>query len=137
MPRDSPYHTIADVDCAGSRIAVRRGSAYDLWLTRNIKHATLLRSDAADEPFNQFVGERLDAMAGLRPQLLHDIKKIPGAKILPGNFTAVQQAIGTAKSNVAGAAFLRAFVAEAKRSGLVAQLIEKHKVVGLSVAAPA
>ena len=59
------------------------------------------------------------------------MKKLPGAKILPGNFTTVQQAIGTAKSNAAGAAFLREFVAEAKRSGLVARLIEKHHVVGL------
>lgn len=134
VPGNSPHQQVADVDCAGSRIAVRRGSAYDLWLSRNIKHATLLRSDAADAPFNQFVAEGLDALAGLRPQLLHDVNKLPGARILPGNFTAVQQAIGTAKGNAAGAAFLRDFVAEAKQSGLVVQLIERHKVIGLSVA---
>jgi polar amino acid transport system substrate-binding protein len=130
----SSFKTVADVDRAGSRIAVRRGSAYDLWLERNIKHATLLRSDTADGPFDQFVGEKLEALAALRPQLLKDAGKLPGAKILPGNFTAVQQAIGTAKSNTAGAAFLQEFVDEAKRSGLVARLIEKHHVVGLSVA---
>ncbi len=134
VPAGSPFQSVGDVDRAGSRIAVRRGSAYDLWLERNIKHATVLRSDAADGPFNQFVKEKLEALAGLRPQLLHDVKKLPGAKILPGNFTAVQQAIGTLKSNTAGAAFLREFVAEAKSSGLVARLIEKHRVVGLSVA---
>jgi polar amino acid transport system substrate-binding protein len=131
---NSPYQTVADVDRAGSRIAVRRGAAYDLWLERNIKHATVLRSDTADGPFNQFVAEKLDALASLRPGLLEDVKKLPGARILPGNFTTVQQAIGTGKANAAGAAFLREFVAEAKRSGLVAQLIAKHHVVGLSVA---
>jgi polar amino acid transport system substrate-binding protein len=131
---NSPYQAIADVDRDGARIAVRRGAAYDLWLTANLKHAALLRSDSADGPFNQFVADKLDALAGLRPGLLDDVKKLPGSKILPGNFTTVQQAIGTEKKNAAGAAFLRAFVAEAKKSGLVARLIDKHRVVGLSVA---
>jgi polar amino acid transport system substrate-binding protein len=131
---NSPFHAVADVDRPGSRITVRRGAAYDLWLERNIKHATVLRSDSAEGPFNQFVAEKLDALAGLRPGLLEDIKKVPGAKILAGNFMTVQQAIGTAKPNTAGAAFLREFVADAKKSGLVARLIDKHHVVGLSVA---
>jgi polar amino acid transport system substrate-binding protein len=130
----SPLRSVADVDRPGSRIAVRAGSAYDLWLTRNLKHAMLVRSDSADGPFNQFVAEDLDALAGLRPQLISEVGKLAGAKILPGNFTAVQQAIGTLKSNIAAAAFLREFVEEAKRSGFVAGLIERHKVVGLSVA---
>jgi polar amino acid transport system substrate-binding protein len=134
VPPDSPFQSIADVDRAGARIAVRRGAAYDLWLTANLKHATLLRSDSADGPLNQFIAEKLDAYAALRPQLLEDVKKVPGARILPGNFTSVQQAIGTEKKNTAGAAFLRDFVAEAKTSGLVARLIEKHRVQGLSVA---
>jgi polar amino acid transport system substrate-binding protein len=125
---------MTDVDRPGVRIAVRGGSAYDLWLARNIKHATVLRSDTADGPFNQFVAEGLDALAGLKPQLLHDVAKVPGAKILPGNFTAVQQAVGTKKGNAAGAAFLREFVEDAKRSGFVGRLIERHHVVGLSVA---
>jgi polar amino acid transport system substrate-binding protein len=130
----SPLQTVADVDRAGSRIVVRRGSAYDLWLERNIKHATLMREPSDDGPFDQFVGQKLDALAGLRPQLLADVKKVPGARILPGNFTAVQQAIGTTKGNAAAAAFLRDFVEEAKRTGFVAKLIERHRVVGLSVA---
>jgi polar amino acid transport system substrate-binding protein len=130
----SPYRTVADVDRAGARITVRRGAAYDLWLTANLKHATLLRSDSADGPFNQFVAEKLEAYASLRPQLLEDVKKLPGSRILPGNFTTVQQAIGTEKKNKAGAAFLREFVAEAKQTGLVARLIDKHHVAGLSVA---
>ncbi len=137
VPQDSPLQRIEDVDRPGVRIAVRRGSAYDLWLERNIKHATLLRSDAADGPFNQFVAEKLEALAGLKTQLLKDVAKLPGARILPGRFTAVQQAIGTLKTNAKGAAFLADFAEEAKRSGLVARLIEKHQVVGLSVAPPA
>jgi polar amino acid transport system substrate-binding protein len=131
---NSPYQTVADVDKPGARISVRRGAAYELWLTANLKHAALSRSDSADGPFNQFVAEKLDAYASLRPQLLEDVKKLAGSRILPGNFTTVQQAIGTEKKNNAGAAFLREFVAEAKQTGLVARLIEKHHVLGLSVA---
>jgi len=134
VPNGSPISSLADVDRPGVRITVRRGAAYDLWLERNVKHATILRSDSADAPFNQFVNERLEAYASLRPQLLTDAEKLPGSKILPGNFMTVQQAIGTAKPNTAGAAFLSEFVAEAKKSGLVARLIEKHHVKGLSVA---
>jgi polar amino acid transport system substrate-binding protein len=134
VPPGSALQTIADVDRPGVRITVRRGAAYDLWLERNIKQATVLRSDSADGPFNQFVAEKLEAYAALRPALLTEIEKLPGSKILPGNFMTVQQAIGTAKPNAAGAAFLSEFVEEAKRSGLVASLIEKHHVKGLSVA---
>jgi polar amino acid transport system substrate-binding protein len=130
----SPYQTVAEVDRAGVRISVRRGAAYCLWLERNIKHATVMTFEAADAPLNQFVAEKLDALAGLRPGLLEDAKKVPGGKILPGNFMTVQQAIGTAKPNAAGAKFLQEFVTDAKKSGLVARLIEKHHVVGLSVA---
>jgi len=134
VPEKSPFKNAAEVDQTGVRISVKRGTAYDLWLERNIKRATVLRSDTADGPLNQFVADKLEAMASLRPALLDDVKKVPGTKILPGNFTAVQQAIGTNKSNTAAAAFLADFVAEAKRSGLVARLIEKHHVSGLSVA---
>jgi polar amino acid transport system substrate-binding protein len=79
----------------------------------------------------------LEALAGLRPGLLTDLASLPGARILDGQFTAVQQAIGTQRRNTSGAAFLRDFVEEAKASGLVARLIEQHKVQGLSVAAAA
>lgn len=131
----SPLKTIADVDRAGVRIAVTARSAYDLWLERNIKNALLVRSEGGDATFRKFVDEKLEALAGLRPRLLEDVAQLPGARILDGQFTAVQQAVGTARQNTAGAAFLRDFVEEAKRSGLVARLIERHKVVGrLSVA---
>jgi polar amino acid transport system substrate-binding protein len=118
------------------RIAVTARSAYDLWLARNIAHAELVRSESLDGAYDQFVREKLDALAGLRPRLLSDVGKLPGAHILDGQFTAVQQAVGTARRNAAGARFLRDFVEEAKASGLVARLIERHHVNGLSVAAP-
>ena len=136
VPAGSPLKTIADVDKPGVRIAVTARSAYDLWLERNIKHATLVRSDSLDSALAQFTGEKLEALAGLRPRLITDVTKVPGATILDGQFTAVQQAIGTAKTNTNGAAFLHRFVEEAKASGLVASFIAEHKVQGLSVAPP-
>jgi polar amino acid transport system substrate-binding protein len=136
VPAGSPLAAIGDVDEPGVRIAVTDRSAYGLWLDRNIKHATLVRSASLDDAFDQFVAEKLDALAGLRPRLLSDVQKLPGAVILPGQFTAVQQAVGTARANTAAAAWLRVFVEEAKASGLVARLIEQHKVTGLTVAPP-
>jgi polar amino acid transport system substrate-binding protein len=137
VPAGSPLTAIADVDAAGVRIAVTGRAAYGLWLDRHVKHAALVRSETLDSAYEQFVREGLEALAGLRPRLLADLARLPGARILEGGFTAVQQAIGTARRNIAGAAFLRDFVEEAKASGLVASLIERHKVRGLSVAPPA
>jgi polar amino acid transport system substrate-binding protein len=122
------------VDRPGVRIAVAARAAYDLWLERNIRHATLLRAPSLDASFALFVKEKTEVLAGLRPKLIEDQAKLPGARLLDGHFMAVQQAIGTAKANAAGAAFLDAFVAEAKATGLVARLIAKHGVQGLSVA---
>jgi polar amino acid transport system substrate-binding protein len=137
VPAGSPLQKIDDVDKQGVRIAVTARSAYDLWLERNIRHATLVRSDSLASATERFASDKLDALAGLRPGLLGDIAKFPGARMLDGQFTAVQQAVGTPRGNAAGAKFLRDFVEEAKKSGLVARLIEKHGVVGrLSVAPP-
>ena len=134
----SPLKTIADVDAKGVRIAVTGRSAYGLWLDRNIKQAELVRTDTGPAAVERFQREKLEALAGLRPGLLEEVGKLPGTRILDGKFTSVQQAIGTAKKNTAAAAYLSAFVEEAKASGLVARLIAKHKVVGrLSVAPPA
>jgi polar amino acid transport system substrate-binding protein len=134
VPAGSPIRNIAEVDRAGVRIAVTARTAYGLWLDRNIERAALVRAATLDAALRQFLDEKLDALAGLRPRLLADLAAVPGGRILGGRFTAVQQAIGTARANVAGAAFLARFVAEAKASGLVATLIERHKVRGLAVA---
>lgn len=134
VPAGSKLRTIAEVDRPGIRIAVSARSAYDLWLVRNIKQAQLVHADGIDAAFDLFVNDKLEALACLRPRLLTDAVKLPGARILDGQFTAVQQAVGTAKANLAGAAFLRGFVEEAKTSGFVAGLIARHHVAGLSVA---
>ena len=134
VPAGSKLQSIADVDAKGHRIAVMGRSAYGLWLDRHVKHAELVRTDSIDSSYELFAKGGLDALAGLKPRLLADVTKIAGSRILDGQFTAVQQAVGTSRKNTAGAAFLHAFVEEVKASGFVASLIEKHKVVGLSVA---
>jgi len=137
VPAGSPLKAIADVDKPGIRIATTARSAYGLWLENNIKQATLILAEGLDGSYDKFVADKLEALAGLRPRLIEDVKKLPGARILDGQFAAVQQAVGTQKRNKVGAAFLREFVEEAKQSGFVKGLIEKHGVVGrLSVAPP-
>ncbi len=135
VPVGSPIRSLAEVDKPGVRIAVTGRSAYGLWLERNIAQATLVKTDSIDSSYERFVGDKLEVLAGLRPRLLADVEKLPGARILDGKFSAVQQAIGTSRKNTAAAEFLRAFVAETKASGFVRGLIDKHKVRGLSVAA--
>jgi polar amino acid transport system substrate-binding protein len=137
VPAGSPIRSIAEVDRKGTRIAVSARSAYGLWLENNIRNATLVQVAGLDAAFNKFADDKLDVLAGLRPGLLNDIRKMPGATILDGKFSAVQQAVGTPKRNSAGAEFLAAFVEDAKKSGLVASFIARHKVDGLSVAPPA
>jgi polar amino acid transport system substrate-binding protein len=134
VPSGSPVRSIAAVDAAGVRIAVTARTAYGLWLDRNIKHAALVRAETLDGAFQQFKRDKLDALAGLKPRLLADLEKLPGTRLIEGKFMSVQQAIGTPRRNTAAPAFLRSFVEEAKASGLVARLIERHKVRGLSVA---
>ena len=137
VPPGSPIKSVGEVDRKGVRISVSARSAYGLWLENNIKNATLMPISGLDAAFNQFRDQKHEVLAGLRPGLLKDIEKMPGATILPGKFSAVQQAVGTAKANRAGAEYVAAFVEQAKKSGLVANLINKHSVKGLSVAPPA
>jgi polar amino acid transport system substrate-binding protein len=135
VPAGSPIKSIAEVDVKGNRIAVTARSAYDLWLERNIHNATLHRGNSQAEVIEMFLKEKMEALAGLRPGLVGEVEKIPGSRILDGQFSAVQQAIGTPKKNAAGAAWLKQFVEDAKKSGAVAALLVKHGTVGrLSVA---
>ncbi len=137
VPGDSPIQSIAEVDRPGIRIAVSARAAYDLYLERTIQHAELVRAEGLQATFEMFAQGGFDALAGLRPALVRNAEQVPGARILDGQFMAVQQAIGTPKKNVAAAAFLRDFIEEAKASGFVASLIEKHGVVGRLSVAPA
>jgi polar amino acid transport system substrate-binding protein len=134
VPAGSPINGIGDVDRKGVRIAVAERSAYDLWLTRNIKHAELRRAGGIGASYELFVKDGLEVLAGLKPKLLEDVAKLPGARILEGRFTSVQQAIGTPKGRPEGYAFLRKFAEDVKSSGLVARLIERHGIEGLTVA---
>ena len=134
VPAGSAITAIDEVDAPGMRIAVTGGAAYCLWLERNLRHATLLTAGSLPAAVEAFERDGLDALAGLRTALEADVARFPGARVLDGRFSAVQQAIGTAKGNEAGLAFLDAFVARATASGLVAALIEKHRAVGLLVA---
>ena len=137
VPAGSPIRAIGDVDRDGVRIAVADKSAYELFLSRNVKHATLVRTQGIDGSYEAFVSQGLEVLSGLRPRLLMDVKKLPGARILDGQFTAVQQAIGTPKGRAAGARYLRAFAEDVKASGLVAEAIARNAVEGVSVAPPA
>jgi polar amino acid transport system substrate-binding protein len=134
VPADSLLHAISDVDRPGIRIAVSTGSAYDLWLTRNIQNAELVHAPTISKSRDVFVERHLDVLAGLRTWLLQEAETLPGARLLDGRFTAVQQAIGTPRANQAATEFLSEFVEDAKRSGLVAQFIAQHHARGLSVA---
>ncbi len=133
---DSPLKSVEDVDKKGVSIIVRGGSAYGLWLERNIKNAKLILKDDSNDAKAEFFKGGIDALAGLKTGLLKDVEANPGYRILPGKFAAVQQAVGTHKQNKAGIAFLREVVEDAKASGLIARWIEKHKANGLSVAPP-
>ncbi|MGE3143275.1 MAG: transporter substrate-binding domain-containing protein [Hyphomonadaceae bacterium] len=139
VPAGSPLASCAEADRPGVRIAVAAGSAYDLWLARNIKHAVLVRAPSGAAAFKLFLDEGLEALAGLRAGLLNDLATAPpGARVLAGRFTAVQQAIGTPRRHRAAPAFLRAFVEEAKATGAAAALLARHGVADrLSVAPPA
>ena len=137
VPPGSPLQAIAEVDRPGVRIAVPDRSAFELYLSRNLQHAQLVRVHGADNAFQRFVADQLEALAGLRPRLVTDQDALPGSRLLEGNFTAVQQAAGTPTGRPAGAQYLRAFIEDIKVTGLVARTIARHNVRGLTVAPPA
>ena len=132
---NSKINNILDVDKIGNKICVASRTAYGLWLERNIHNAELIQVEGVDSSFDIFLNENLDALAGLRPALIDDVKKISGGKILEGQFMSVQQAIGTSIQNIHSAIYIAEFVEEMKKSSFVQKLIDKHNVNGrLSVA---
>ena len=133
VPAGSPLRAPADVDREGIRIAVSAKSAYDLFLTRELKRAQLVREATPDASVDLFFAERLDALAGLKPLLLDLAEKHPGTRVLDGHFTVVQQAAGVPKGHDAAAKYVAQFVADIKVSGLVAALIKKNNIRGVSI----
>lgn len=137
VPAGSSIRTIDEVDREGVRIASTARAAYTLYLQRTLKHATLVEAEGIQGSFDRFTGSQLDALAGLKPRLLEDVQKIPGARLLDGRFTAVQQSMGVRQDRSDAAAYLAAFADEIKSSGLLMSLIDQHGARGLSIAAPA
>jgi len=134
VPAGSPIKTIADVDREGARIAVSERSAYDLYLSRTLKKAELVRTKGIPASYDAFMAQKLEALGGLKPKLVEEQARTPGSRVLDGQITGVQQAIGAPKGRPAAAKYLREFAEDIKRSGLVARTIAKHGVRGVTVA---
>ncbi len=134
VPSGSALKEIGEVDRKGIRIIVPEKAAYELYLSRTIKNAELVKDKGGDLCFKRFVDEKFDALAGLRPRLITDQTKLPGSRILEGSFTAVQQAAGMPKGRAAASKYLSAFIEDVKASGLVAKAIKDNNVVGLTIA---
>jgi polar amino acid transport system substrate-binding protein len=134
VPSGSPFSTIAEIDRKGVRVGVSANSAYDLFLSRNIKHAELVRAPDPNAAFELIVGAKVDVVAGVRQHLAANAGKLPGSRVLDGRFMAIQQALGIPKGREEGAKYLREFIEDVKASGVVARAIEKAGVRGVSVA---
>ena len=130
----SPLRTAADVDQKGVRIAVSAKGGNDLYLTRTLKNATLIRASSPEASFMLFVAKEVDAYANLKPGLLESVDQLPGSRIVDGRYTVIGYAAGVPKGRDAGAKYLSEFIEYAKASGLVAQWIEKSGNRGLAIA---
>lgn len=131
----SPIQNNAEVDRAGNRIVVGNGSAYDLFLTREIKAATLVRAPTSPAVTDLFMAQNLEVAAGVRQQLQADAQRLPGLRLLDGRFMVINQAMGIPKGRDAGLAYVRSFVEDMKASGFVAEALRRHQTLGAAVAA--
>jgi polar amino acid transport system substrate-binding protein len=122
---DSPLKTIADVDRNGIRIAVAKGSAYDLYLTRTLQHATLVRYPSPPLALEGFVADKIDAAAGVRQFLKAYAKTHPDMRVMPEHFQEIREAMGTPLGRDAGLQYLKTFVEEMKANGFVAKSLER------------
>jgi polar amino acid transport system substrate-binding protein len=122
---DSPLKTIADVDRDGIRIAVAKGSAYDLYLTRTLQHATLVRYPSPPLGFEGFIADKLDAAAGVRQFLDAFAKTRPDMWVMPEHFQEIREAIGTPLGRDAGLRYLKGFIEEMKANGFVAKSLAR------------
>ena len=134
VPAKSPLRAIADIDREGVRVGISSGSAYDLFLSRSLQHAELVRAPNPNGAFELIVSGKVDVVAGVKQHLIANAAKLPGSRVLDGRFMAIQQALGISKGRDAGLKYLREFIEDVKASGLVAQAIEKAGVSGVSIA---
>ncbi len=134
VPEHSTIGAISDVDHESVRIVSTARAAYTLYLQRTLRRAQVVEADGIAGAAALFAQGGYDALAGLTPRLREDVRAMPGTRLLPGRFTAVQQAIGVRKERTAAAAYLAAFTREIRTSGLLAGLIATHKAEGLTIA---
>ncbi len=135
VKQDSPLTRNEEVDQAKHTVVVGKGSAYDLYLSREIKHAQLLRSPTSPTVVDFFVANGADVAAGVKQQLEADAQRVPNLRLLPGRFMVISQAMGLPKSRGDEAAkYLNQYVEEMKASGFVAQALKKHRIEGAAVA---
>jgi len=134
---ESALRRVAEVDRAGLRVAAPARANYELYLSRSLQRAELVRAPNADAAFDLLVTGKADALAGLTQALIGLADKLPGSRMLDGHFMKVPQAVGVPRGRDAALAYLRGFVEDAKKSGLVARAIERIGARGVSVAAPA
>jgi polar amino acid transport system substrate-binding protein len=137
VPAGSPIRMIADVDREGVRISVVARSNYDLFLTRTLKHAQLVRAETTQGSADEFVAGKVAVLAGVKQRVDDAAARLPGSRVLTGRFMAIRQAIGTPKGRPAGLAYLKEFVEDIKASGLVAHEIAGAGIRDATVAPPA
>lgn len=131
----SPLRSNEEVDRSGHRVVVGQGSAYDLYLTRELKQAAIVRAPSSPAVVDTFLQENAEVAAGVRQQLEADAQRLPGLRLLPGRFMVIRQAMGCPRSRgEAAAQELARFVEEMKASGFVAAALQRHGVQGASVA---
>jgi ABC-type amino acid transport substrate-binding protein len=136
--KDSPLRSNDEVDRPGTRVTVGKGSAYDLFLSRELQQAEIVRAPTSPTVVDVFVEQNLDVAAGVKQQLEADLLRFPGLRLLPGRFMVIQQAMGLPKSRGdAAAEYLQRFVEDMKASGRVADALARHGIQGASVAPPA
>ena len=133
---NSPLRRNEEVDRAGTRVAVGRGSAYDLYLTRELKSASLVRAPTSPEVTNLFLAQDLEVAAGVKQQLEADARRVGGVRLLPGRFMVIEQAMGVPKGRTAAQAWLSGFIEEMKATGFVAAALQRHGIEGAGVAPP-
>lgn len=132
---ESPLQANDEVDRAGLRVAVGKGSAYDLFLSRELKAAEIVRAPSSPDVVPAFLEQGLEVAAGVKQQLEMDAARLPGLRLLLGRFMVIRQAMGTAKAAGQQAAdHVAAFVEAMKASGFVAQALQRHGIEGVSVA---
>jgi polar amino acid transport system substrate-binding protein len=136
VPANSALQANEEVDRAGVRIAVARGSAYDLYLTRAIKQATLVREPSGPQAMDLFVRDKLEAAAGVKQPIMAFAKSRPGLRVIPGRFMVIEQAMGTPKGRPAGVRYLRQYIEEMKASGFVADALKRSGQTDAAVAPP-